>query len=603
MADHDDDGYDLVQEFSAILVCTAWKSSAGAEEDDRDKDSSTAVTRRLVAWNDSMEAFLLEHRQQQQRRDETKGARSTKMEGDGSRVMAMVATVTDYLHDIFLTVWNRRNKGSLQQHRDRVAESKEATSHDQFARDVLERWRNSYDDNDGATATDITNGCSNDEDSPVSWDQVEIMRATQDWFRYYLQVLVPSLPRLSKDDGTADVIMKRWQTPTMLELLLVLMERTFYSYSSYHQQPHTSHSPDECAKFASQILFYTTFPIYPGRYDEALDSAFAHLTSPQCGLMPRVLRLLTQTSSLPLTLSLVRNVHNALSSYPHHASRPLHATVLDIDNVDTATVHCLNSWAESSEASETSSKITYRTAFCEILLHSLQRAPFPGQDDRMAELVIEILRCCYSIRIPGKDLTVVERWKKPVSLLLNLDSQQEQCYECQVAGLSLLMESTNAAAEQCASFLMEALQTLLTIMDRQIALVLDRQYVDDRAVAALTPILVVLQKCSNASPDFLRAMRDRVFTNEQVFQDAIFRQRPGEARNMSPMDAPRGTHRWKLIQLLTWPQGFVKRLAGELLWTLCRGDRTEFVRRVGMGNALPILSLRGLVQLPPGIHS
>jgi hypothetical protein len=74
-------------------------------------------------------------------------------------------------------------------------------------------------------------------------------------------------------------------------------------------------------------------------------------------------------------------------------------------------------------------------------------------------------------------------------------------------------------------------------------------------------------------------------------------------RNMTPIDAPNGTLRWKLIQLLTWPNSFVKRLTGELLFLLCHNSQQEFIRRVGIGNAVAILSLKGLIDLPADVHS
>ena len=45
------------------------------------------------------------------------------------------------------------------------------------------------------------------------------------------------------------------------------------------------------------------------------------------------------------------------------------------------------------------------------------------------------------------------------------------------------------------------------------------------------------------------------------------------ARNMSPLDAPRGTVRWKLIRLMTWTESNVKRCACEVRYIYLRSIR------------------------------
>jgi hypothetical protein len=56
--------------------------------------------------------------------------------------------------------------------------------------------------------------------------------------------------------------------------------------------------------------------------------------------------------------------------------------------------------------------------------------------------------------------------------------------------------------------------------------------------------------------------------------------------------------RWKLVKLMSWIKGHVKRTAGELLWTVCDWKEQEFVWRISFGNGLPILCAKGLVELP-----
>lgn len=67
-----------------------------------------------------------------------------------------------------------------------------------------------------------------------------------------------------------------------------------------------------------------------------------------------------------------------------------------------------------------------------------------------------------------------------------------------------------------------------------------------------------------------------------------------------PLDAPWGSLRWKLIKLMTSNDSNLKRCASELLWTIC-GSSDKFVRRTGYGNAVHMLGIKGLVQLPKSL--
>jgi len=72
----------------------------------------------------------------------------------------------------------------------------------------------------------------------------------------------------------------------------------------------------------------------------------------------------------------------------------------------------------------------------------------------------------------------------------------------------------------------------------------------------------------------------------------------GGKKNVRPLDAPQGTTRWKLIKLMTYTESNVKRCASELLWNICRKDPNEFVLRCGFGNAVHMMGIKGLVQIP-----
>ena len=66
------------------------------------------------------------------------------------------------------------------------------------------------------------------------------------------------------------------------------------------------------------------------------------------------------------------------------------------------------------------------------------------------------------------------------------------------------------------------------------------------------------------------------------------------AKNMAPLDARKGSLRWKLIRLMTWTESNMKRSGSELLWTLCDDDLTQFY-------AVHFLGMKGCVALPKGV--
>ena len=72
------------------------------------------------------------------------------------------------------------------------------------------------------------------------------------------------------------------------------------------------------------------------------------------------------------------------------------------------------------------------------------------------------------------------------------------------------------------------------------------------------------------------------------------------AKNMAPLDAPPGTLRRRLVDLMTHLDPGVKRGACELLWELSDRESTRFVLRTGFGNAVHFLGIRGCVDMPAG---
>jgi hypothetical protein len=222
-------------------------------------------------------------------------------------------------------------------------------------------------------------------------------------------------------------------------------------------------------------------------------------------------------------------------------------------------------------------------------------------------LVTEILKVLYVLRA-GKDLTDEASWK-PVLQLLSLENDDKQSYECKLGAITLLMD----APQDSVDVIMEhenLVESFLKILERQVSYVVDNTLLGNASAAALTPILVVLNKFCNANPVLCQCVKNRIFPPQ--LEDAFWAKAESVpashssvaigANNMSPLDAPKGTLRWKLIRLMTWMESNVKRTANELLWTVCGKNGREFVLRTGIGNAMPFLGIKGLVPMPSHLY-
>lgn len=625
-------------------LCSIFTVTQKAGDDDDGQRSCQLRFAMLATWNADMEACLLQHRSKiimggaattvaaaAAAWNDTATQEAEEEDCSEDSIDVLLSNVSALLHSSFRSVLQGQSLDQL--HLLTVRSTTEE-------HELLERWKK-----------DITA-----QHHHVQWlDLCEILRASQNWMRWYLQIYHDSRQQKQQqkrhrpkpaDDETLSllvIILQPWQTRTMLELYFCLVEELI----QHHGDDNVYGAKG--ARYASQLLFYSTFlaprTTSAAAHDQALTDAYAYLVS-DCNFMERWLRLLvmllmrkqqtaadvSSSSSTPsLMLSLVRNVHNALVSFPRQSTRAVEAARVDISSLSNDPYHDSAKWTLLLllEPHPGETEISYKVAFRELALFILQHGEdgesdrssprFPGtaDDDRRAELVLELLRCCYALRVGtdfliGKQddddsvVRVSERWYALIRALLQLDAKHGLCYDCQVATVSLLMD----ASPEYGTYIIRApddgvgtIATFLFILDKQVTRVLKDQCVDDRATAALTPILAVLYKFCGASPAFLVAIREGIFcidnkSSNSFFETAVAQEeeRTGQkqAKNMAPLDAPEGTLRWKLIRLLTWPQGFIKRLAGELLFVLCHGQVDEFVRRVGMGNAMPLLGLKGL---------
>jgi hypothetical protein len=405
----------------------------------------------------------------------------------------------------------------------------------------------------------------------------EVLRACKNWVRFCLQVY-----QARHAGVNAPNLIQDFKSTSMLQVYFELLSR------------YRTGDDETAARNVAQLLFYATYNPVTG-CDEDLEKAFAYLTD-TLDFFGVILANLMRAQTAPLALALVRNIHNAICSYPNGAEK-VNGTTLRVDA--TIEFH-MAPWVDRAKATTTLKEIMR-----DIIVWALGSEPaFPGnEEDLRGELIVEILRTFYVLRM-GTQLTspaTDERLSHVVISLLQLDLDQERCYECQTSVVPLLMDASPSFCD----FLVhhDATSSLLKILEKQMSSVLEMNSIDHSAAAALTPVLVVLNRFCNDHTAFRRTTKDSIFPSddEEYFQSLVAEEEKeghAQAKNMSPLDAPAYSLRGKLVRLLTWPQGQIKRFAGELLWSLCDGNANEFIHRVGMGNALPILNLKGVISLP-----
>ena len=124
------------------------------------------------------------------------------------------------------------------------------------------------------------------------------------------------------------------------------------------------------------------------------------------------------------------------------------------------------------------------------------------------------------------------------------------------------------------------------------------------AEAGVLPILIVLNQFCQLDQELCYAVK------EHIFQDGVTKVRElsvlplnltaVRATNMKPIIEPvRGSLHDHVNQLITYYHNqFIKRLMNELVYTLCHHDTNEFIVRIGLGNALPFLNTKGIINLP-----
>jgi hypothetical protein len=582
--------------------------------------TTTTMVGRLAEWNDQMEPILFG--------PSCSGSSSESLsaEHDDDSVNAVSLHLQRLLLSQLL-----RHSDSDKEEEDGSGKNRidwHALETRELATTVVAHFRGSDDDDDG----DDTRACHHTVIlTDVSALLKEVLRTCKNWLRWYLQIYIVS----TNNKTAASNSLQQWQSHDMLELYILLLEQ------SVPEDP-------AVARLVSQLFFYASYDqsTVQGAND-FIQHAYAFLVQ-DLQYFSRVLPLLvavhnnmstisTISSSsssssdsvptdsagsgsvasrwsahVPLALSLVRNVHNILATYPSAKAAveavtiPCTCLAVLLDLLETVTHHhvtnsgpteSVNQEQQQQQQQDELTLEILRTFYALGVGHHLAA---PVQDDRLARCLLELLIVDSNVPTAVAD--------ESVTAVGNVDIP--------LATLSVLMDASPTFSEYMVQ--QDAVQPVLSLLERQVTHIIETSLVDHRGAAACLPVLVVVHRCCQANLAFRKATKEAVFpvADEANFQRLVKTKQQeikssrdsgatttGGAKDMKPLDAPVGTLRFKLIQLLTWPEGHVKRFAGEILWTLCGSEAAEFIFRVGMGNGMPFLGAKGMVEMPQQVFS
>jgi hypothetical protein len=422
-------------------------------------------------------------------------------------------------------------------------------------------------------------------EKPVNSATAAYVRTIKNFLRWYLQIFLP------RNSFTSPSPVQRLQSSAILKLMIVMLVKLVEGNGIEN-----NNSNQSLARNINLFIFYATFRFMPE--DEHVTTLMKHLTQ-NLDFLTTALQILTMPCTTQLALSVVRNIHNIAAS-----SSDGRKSVVDMSmNFTQFNRNYPAPWL-SNVGHQT---LTFKLLFEAVLLWCIQsEPPYPGtEEDKRVELVDEILAYFYATKA-GAAISESSQSGKVILDLLKLapkdsnDANDARIFQTKLQIVSLLMDAQPSFAKTLVE--RDAVSTLIDILRVQAANIVDKTRVDKSAVAALIPILVCLNTFCKSNHHFLSLVKSSVFPPEaeETFQLKVEEQISllHGRKNMGPLDAPPGTLRHKLIKLMTWTESYIKRCTGELMWTLCASDPKEFVFRVGVGNALPILNQRGLATIP-----
>ena len=367
------------------------------------------------------------------------------------------------------------------------------------------------------------------------------------------------------------------------------------------ESPPASEGPEDVGRFASICIFRST-------YGDAPRNATARIVFVEeldgCRHLVRALARGGQPAAR--LFSVARNVHHLVAACPREA----------VPRMEEAAAEIISEEQSQNEGEEEKECPTNLTG---VLVGTLSWAvssepPFPGgPEDRRGDLALELLRALYALNVSGLAAEPSRETSAEIGAalrdVLGLSSADGRAYRCKLAAVNLLLDAPKGHSR----YLVEsgAVTHLVDVLSYQTSLVVvERTASTADDAAAVLPVLLALLRIVKSEKEALEIVRRGVFPlkSESAFRelaDAEVLKGNGEgtvrAKNMAPLDAPRGTLRWRLVRLMTWLESGVKRAACELLYALCGEDGTELVLRTGFGNAVHFLGVRGAVSLPRGV--
>lgn len=503
-----------------------------------------------------------------------------------------------------------------------LSDDETADEHARMAAAALTKlpWFNRAATNSSAQQSSNSNSSSSEIEQETKQLNLlcELLRAAQNIIGWRSQVFLPhfelvlSQPqRIPNSTNTSNSKLPpvattiRLCTNGMLEFYLTLLQTT----------------RTDVARFASLSLFRATFDFNKGNSESPVvqlaQSYLVHTLNGASVLM----NLLLQPRPVDLVLSLIKHVHNLVLSVKA-SSKLMDQALLSVDSKSTPlwflqTTRTSTGVFEGEDNNDTTTiatttlntrhSMTLTFLLVNIATSYLNQSQFPGERaDRRSEVVLEIMFVLFAIRAAVVEIPSSKNENNSLEELtlhiLRLNNNDDRSYQCKLATIQLLMNAPRAFSDYLVA--QDCIEPLLEILDKQISDVGDRT---GSGPTLLVPILFILNKLSAVNATALKIVKEHVFppgATEQAFQDkavaetAIHSKKGLGARNMSPLDAPGGSLRWKLTRLMTSTESYSKRAAGELMWTLCACNAREYILRTGFGNAYPILGLKGYVQLP-----
>ena len=346
-----------------------------------------------------------------------------------------------------------------------------------------------------------------------------------------------------------------------------------------------------CATQASMALFQAL------RHDQDTKNLFLKRI---CGLPVLIRKLLTE-SSIALKVSLVKHLHQFLGEISQNM-------ISTLNLINDIIADEIEKDIKAYGSMDLVHVLVAQLCWC------LRSSNFPGQiNDQRCDLVEEIMHillvvqptysgdlCRFVKRAPSVNAKkeVLTQLGILICEILHLTNQDSRSYRCKLSTVMLLIEMPSDFSD----FLLinGGVNELFVILDLQLnEVVIER--IPNSSVAII-PILIVLNQLIESNKEVKSFASDRIFpkSSEQISEDRQNNEAVDDKNvRMRPEDAPYGSLRWKIIQLMTWNDSNVKRCASELLWNVCENS-SEFVKRTGYGNAIHMLGIKGLVKLPTG---